>query len=132
MTVNKKNKNKRMSSEHAWQCNLPVKYSPNSCSSFMVLSYVNLACSSVILLFISLKYKSNLINNGIKRHSQVRKRGREKVNKRIYKSIRNIIQINLRPDHVKKYILMNEAQSSCNTHTKSQPCKPQKLWHLQR
>lgn len=34
---------------------LPVKYSPNSCSSFMARSYVFLACSSVNLLFISLK-----------------------------------------------------------------------------
>ncbi len=35
---------------------LPVKYSPNSCSSFMARSYVFLACSSVNLLFISLKH----------------------------------------------------------------------------
>lgn len=57
---------------------------------------------------------------------------RERESIKGYKSVINIIQINLRPDHVMKYILMNEAQSSCNTHTKLQPRKPQKLWHLQR
>lgn len=36
---------------------LPVKYSPNSCSSFMARSYVFLACSSVNLLFMSLQQK---------------------------------------------------------------------------
>lgn len=34
---------------------IPVKNSPNSCSSFMALSKVFLACSSVSLLFMSLR-----------------------------------------------------------------------------
>lgn len=38
--------------------NTPVKCSVNSCSSFMALSNVFLACSSVKRLFISLKLKT--------------------------------------------------------------------------
>ena len=46
---------------------VPVKYSPNSCSNFIVLSNDNRACSSVMRLFISLErrnyYAHDLENN---------------------------------------------------------------------
>lgn len=52
--LKKKKKTGGFSDTRALTDDIPVKNSPNSCSSFMALSNVFLACSSVSLLFMSL------------------------------------------------------------------------------